>query len=319
MGFFFKKIKSIFVVLWAIWSGFYSSFLWAKNCDVYSEEINYSYFNESIELKGFRVLFNYDENNMEGVEIEKYQDIAKQIQAAEAIYNNMFNINGLSHGSRYANVDRVFVFIKNMDKYNGLVLSKSVGGILRDGGCILRMNINKNIGNRNLTPAHELFHFYHFSITSINRPWLREGLARWAMHIFSGSISSVDVLPENIEQMKAIFQESYKASSFWMRLVLLLDRSSDIHINALNEFQKYKDGSAIVNSDVVVGGKFVRDLFFKLSERNRELSEELGAEWFRDKKNNNLQDEIIFEAIKEVAVKYNGGSHELEGFLLMSN
>ncbi|HUN02937.1 MAG TPA: hypothetical protein PLS00_08795 [Niabella sp.] len=319
MGFFFKKVKTIFVILWILEVGFYSSALWAKSCDIYGEKIDYSYFNEAIELRYFKVLFNSSGMKLEEVEVVKYQHIAEQLQAAEMVYNDIFNMKGLNNRERYENVNQVFVFIKDMEKYNGLVLSRSVGGVLGDGGCILRMNINKNISNRNLTPAHELFHFYHFSITSINRPWLREGLARWAMHIFSGNLSSGDVLPENMEQMEVIFQESYRASSFWVRLVSLLDRSSDIPIDSSNRFRKYKDGSAVVNGDVVIGGKFIRDLFFKLSERNRELSEDLGKEWFRDKNNNHLQDEVIFEAIKEVVIKYNSGSQELKNFLLISN
>lgn len=300
------------IFLFFVLNLFFVNLSWAKNCDVYGEEIDYSYFDRSVDLNNFRILFNSNDGEED---LWKYEDIANQIRSAEIIYDEMFNVKGINYGDRYDNVKQVFVFIKPMNKYNGLVLSRSVGGVFEEGGCVLRMNINKNISNRNLTPAHELFHLYHFSITSINRPWLREGLARWAMHTFSGELYSEDVLPENMEQMKNVFKKSYAASSFWTRLVLLLDRSSDLHINHLNEFPEYVDGSTIVRGDTVVGGRFVKDLFFELSERNMELSKTFGVEWFRNKNNNDIQDEVIFESIKKVAAKYNSGSKELEDFL----
>ena len=48
----------------------------------------------------------------------------------------------------------------------------------------LTIDIDRDIGTRNLTPAHELFHAFQNGYTLFKNAWYTEGTARWAENAF---------------------------------------------------------------------------------------------------------------------------------------
>ena len=293
-----------FLFIFAIICFFVTEGVLAKNCDAFfkiksSQELEFlkkgsdfsiyhikNYQKETFDLKSSEYF------------LKKVNSFYEQINLSIDLYNQIFDVENFK-GDRYRDIAELIFIFKDDAKYNGQAFSKtySVGD---EAKCKLLVILKTDINKHNLTPAHEMFHIYHFSNTKVNRPWLNEGLARWAMHPFRKKFSCDHKLPLSKKEMEKIFHESYSAVKFWNRLACVLGSNSDIRVNWLGEIKDIK------------GGEFVRTLFLNLQEQELFFDNQYFDGWREDKR---LLDKLIVVSIKNSISEFYQESSELDSFL----
>lgn len=251
---------------------------------------------------------------------DKIQDMALQLQAAATLYNHFFQTSGVAAFPRYRDVVAIQAFVLAKQKYNGEAFSEPY---FDPGarGCVLRFHVSAALQPRNLTPAHELFHLYHYAHTPIQRAWLREGTARWAEAAFRKGVGAAQPLPATSEALLAVTRESYRAGLMWNRLAALLDPAGRFEIPAAAARLRYVDGTPVIPDDRLHGVAFMRDLFRALRAESERIGRERGrspSEWTRAQRHDAALDAVIWSVVQRVAGEHAArapASEELRRFL----
>ena len=86
-------------------------------------------------------------------------------------------------------------------------------------GQSIRIVVDRNLISGTATPIHELFHVFQYNYCHFNNMWFMEGLARWAQNLTHSRPSKVEILPQDCQQLQALFRRAHDAEYFWRRLL----------------------------------------------------------------------------------------------------
>lgn len=208
-------------------------------------------------------------------------DMALQMRVADQIYAEAIDLTRPLEMPRYAKAQFIDVFVKKMDQGNGLAYDEVVNYRLpndgKDGQCTLRIDVNKDLARRNLTPAHELFHLYQYAYSNFKARWFLEGTARWAEGIFRSGSAPQQPLPKTQQEIRtSLFAASYNAGRIWTRLASLSDPQERTSLTGWVTQAKYTDGSLVLPRDTVRGAGYLKSVFQGFNDLSGTISEEKG-------------------------------------------
>lgn len=230
--------------------------------------------NEPNPVKGFDDIHFFVESPDQSAALNATQieDLELQMATADALYRDVLGLTPPLLMPRYQRAHFIMAILR-ADQTRGGQAYDEVVRSAASPDCHIRMALGGQvIAERNLTPAHELFHLYQNAHMMFKQAWVHEGLARWSETLLRGDVQEGAPLPANVEALERVMQESYGAAPFWQRLFYLLDPQGDISIPDALRDKRYHDGSQVVAVIEFYGSAFLPLLFSSLNEAGAALT-----------------------------------------------
>ncbi|WP_244208572.1 hypothetical protein [Vreelandella andesensis] len=237
----------------------------------------------------------------------KLDDLEMQLNAADVLYREILGLTPPLLMPRYQHANFVMVMLRadqtrGGQAYDEVVRSPSVPD------CHIRMALGGQVNAAdNVTPAHELFHLYQNAHMMFKQGWVHEGLARWSESLLRGNAQEGESLPDDVEALEAVMQESYSAAPFWQRLFYLVDPLGDNAIPAMLLDKHYHDGSQVVAESEFYGSAFLPLLFSSLNEAGAALAQQEQwpvYEWAEAEQRSLRHNEVILSAVYHAVSTY---------------
>lgn len=213
---------------------------------------------------------------------DQVEDIAKQTWVAYQIFVESLEFPDPLKSERYN-------LAKSIDIN---ILSKEVigmNGMAYDGLLKMGRNIDKKgvkticfdvassvLAQKNITPAHELFHLIQNGCTFFKTRWYTEGMARWSEHALGkGSLGAIKYKsngpwPQNKEMLEKLYRMKYDAEFYiWNPLADQSDPKGTIPSDKIQKEvreMKYSDGTKILKDTRLKGACFMRDVLLELGK-----------------------------------------------------
>ncbi|MDR2155727.1 MAG: hypothetical protein LBE78_12030, partial [Burkholderiaceae bacterium] len=217
-------------------------------------------------LKDANALPDLTDRNLNGVP-DRVEDVATQLVAAREIYSNVMGLTPPLQTPRYAKATAIDVFLVNMGAGGGTadeVINYSASGSDK-GRCVLRINLHNGNSNKNVSPAHELFHLYQWGSSMFKPRWFMEGTARWSEHALLAAPAPEKPLPGDEAALERDFlTQVYAAGPIWNRLAILLDPVGRLNLPPSLRALTYLDGRKVVQDDELHGVVFMKMLFMEM-------------------------------------------------------
>ncbi|WP_261377907.1 hypothetical protein [Vreelandella titanicae] len=230
--------------------------------------------NEPNPAKGFGDIHFFVESPDQSAALTstRRDDLQLQLAAADVLYRDVLGLTPPLLMPRYQRAHFIMVILRTDQTRGGQAYDEVVRSAASPD-CHIRMALGGQvIAERNLTPAHELFHLYQNAHMMFKQAWVHEGLARWSETLLRGGVQEGSPLPANVEALERVMQESYGAAPFWQRLFYLLDPQGDISIPDALRDKRYHDGSQVVAVTEFYGSAFLPLLFSSLNEAGEALA-----------------------------------------------
>lgn len=230
--------------------------------------------NEPNPAKGFDDIHFFVESPDQSAALTstRRDDLQLQLAAADVLYRDVLGLTPPLLMPRYQRARFIMVILRTDQTRGGQAYDEVVRSAASPD-CHIRMALGGQvIAERNLTPAHELFHLYQNAHMMFKQAWVHEGLARWSETLLRGDVQEGSPLPANVEALERVMQESYGAAPFWQRLFYLLDPQGDISIPDALRDKRYHDGSQVVAVTEFYGSAFLPLLFSSLNEAGEALA-----------------------------------------------
>jgi hypothetical protein len=225
-------------------------------------------------LTGSHAIPDRTDSNSNGIP-DRVEDVATQLVVARDIYTKVLGLRHPLQQPRYASATAI----------NVLVLNRSVGGasydeVLRDlktRRCVLSLDVSNRNTNRNVSPAHELFHLYQWGYSMFKPRWFMEGTARWAEHSLAAAPAREKALPSDEATLNRDFlKQLYPAGLVWNRLAALLDPVGRLNLPPELLKASYLDGKSVVRDDEMHGGAFMKALMEEMARYSEEVARKEG-------------------------------------------
>lgn len=204
-------------------------------------------------------------------QLEAMRELLEYLQFQLPLESPRYQTQGATH---------VLVRFRDLQKVNGRAFDEVRR--LPSGECVLIIEITARYRSGNLTPAHEYFHQVQNGYAPFKRPWFYEGTARWAETILGKKVVTAAPVPENEEDLQALWRKSYGAVSTWQGLVEQCDNSPaeetiPEHLSDL----RYRDGRPVLGDSRINGYAFIRQALEELARLGDRLSLEDGVTPYR--------------------------------------
>ncbi|MBB1488956.1 hypothetical protein [Oceanospirillum sediminis] len=189
----------------------------------------------------FRFFFSLDGSarSPASLTFNKHKDIPDYILSLVDSFSEAFLIftrecgfkspveEGIFHekGARY-----IDVLLDNIPQQRGLVSAELIdqGDLFEEEdfliGQSIRIVVDRNLILGTGTPIHELFHVFQYNYCHFNNMWFMEGLARWAQNLTHSRPGKVEILPQDRQQLQALFRRAHDAEYFWRRLLSFVEQ-----------------------------------------------------------------------------------------------
>ena len=249
---------------------------------------------------------------------DQVEDIAKQTWVAYQIFIESLGFPDPLKSKRYK-------LAKSIDIN---ILSKEVigaNGMAYDGLLEMNRNIDKKgvkticfdvassvLAQKNITPAHELFHLIQNGCTFFKTRWYTEGMARWSEHALEkGSIGGIKYKsngpwPQNKDMLLKLYKMAYEAEFYiWNPLADKSDSKGILPSNKIPKKvreMKYSDGSKILKDTRLKGALFMRDVLLELGKLDDLAYKELSYNKWSEVNQKSLNNSpYIYQAILNVS------------------
>jgi len=154
------------------------------------------------------------------------QELLAQFDRANHFYADTLGLVPPLRNKRYRQVRSIDVHILNLDDKMGDTGDAAINYRYRYFDApspAITISLSNRWHPPNLTPAHELFHAYQYGYTYFKTPWFLEGLARSMESAFSKRTPVAPPLPQTGSEWREVMTRSYRADTFWNRLLHLCD------------------------------------------------------------------------------------------------
>jgi hypothetical protein len=168
---------------------------------------------------------------------------------------------------------------------------------------------------RNLTPAHEVFHLIQNSATYFKNRWYTEGTARWSergLGVGGNALANTSsVWPPAADDLPSLFLTSYEAADrYWRPLLEQTDPHGWLPLEAIpSEIRsaRYVNGESVLKDFELTGWKFIRDVLAALAVADDEAfaSREL-SRWTEAEQRSTANDMIIHQTIADCFRRWQG-------------
>jgi len=244
---------------------------------------------------------------------DQIQNLARQLIAARQMYVEVMGLRHPFESARYR--DRVRYFdvhvskMKNRGSAGDAIVNYHRPTDPPEGVEVLTMDIDRDIGPRNLTPAHELFHEFQNGYTLFKNAWYTEGTARWAENAFRAAPAASKVPPKIVPAPEELFSMRYEADVFWNALALAADPSGLLQIpSPIRDARYVGDPKPIVEDDRHHGSAFIKALLEELDRADDIASAEAKLDpldWPESQQRSPKNNHLIWEAVMSVCRDFN--------------
>lgn len=244
---------------------------------------------------------------------DRIQDLALQLITARQMYVEVMGLRHPFLGPRYRGRVRFFD-VHVLEMPNNGTAGDAIVNYQRPtdptGGVeVLTIDIDRDIGARNLTPAHELFHEFQNGYTLFKNGWYTEGTARWSEHAFREGAGPAGTLPRNSSEVERLFSQRYEASGFWNALARAADATGEIRVPAPLMAARYiGDPKPIIEDARVHGVALIRALLEELDRADDVASLEGGLDpldWPEARQRGAENNPAIWKAVTTACRRYN--------------
>lgn len=239
---------------------------------------------------------------------DKIQNLALQLVAARRMYIEVMGLRHPFQSPRYRGRVKYFdVHVRGMK--NRGIAGDAIVNFHRptdppEGLEVLSIDIDKNIGARNLTPAHELFHEFQNGYTLFKNAWYTEGTARWSESAFQTGVGRAESKPTTQADVERLFALSYAADGFWNALAQVADPKGALALpDSLKAMRYLGDPKPIIEDDRLHGVAFIRTLLEELDREDDIASREAGLDpldWPEARQRSPENNPYIWRAVAEV-------------------
>lgn len=246
---------------------------------------------------------------------DRIQDLAMQLITARQMYVDAMGLRHPFLGPRYRGRVRFFD-VHVLELTNNGTAGDAIVNYHRPtdppGGVdVLTIDIDRDIGARNLTPAHELFHEFQNGYTLFKNGWYTEGTARWSEHAFREGTGPAGALPRTWAEAERVFSQRYEASGFWNALARAADASGEMRVPASLTAARYiGDPRPIIEDARLHGVALIRALLEELDRADDAVSREGGLDpldWPEARQRGKQNDPVIWKAVTAVSQRFNIG------------
>lgn len=239
---------------------------------------------------------------------DQIQNLARQLIVARQIYVDVMGLRHPFRSPRY--LDRVRYFdvhvlkMKSRGSAGDAIVNYHRPTDPPEGVEVLTIDIDRDIGPRNLTPAHELFHEFQNGYTLFKNAWYTEGTARWAENAFRASPATSGAPPKIVPAPEKLFSMRYEADVFWNALALAADPMGSLEVPGPIKGARYVgDPKPIVEDDRHHGSAFIKVLFQALDHADDIASAEANLDpldWPESQQRSPKNNHFIWEAVMSV-------------------
>lgn len=298
-------------------------------CRQLNTSFQYTSLSYQPQLDSFRFLIKFNANKLletnlqrnvlNVVTVNQLQNIKRQLQVADGIYQNVLGLTAPLDNPRYQKAHFINVNMIEAQKaygraYDEVVKNKND----KVSACHIIMELSNQVNaEHNVTPAHELFHIYQNSVMMFKQSWLTEGTARWSESLIKESTGKEEALPETKEQLLEVMDSSYGASKFWIRLFRLIDPNDAFVVPNYLDTITYLNNEPVLQDNKAYGVTFIKVLFDELSKESDHVSELKGWDryaWKEKDQKDPALNPYIWNAVKRAVAKsipYEEQSEEL--------
>lgn len=183
-------------------------------------------------------------------------DLAAQLITARTLYSEALGLRHPLHQPRYRLARAIDVLVRQMST-NGLAYDEVNRAPSSQSDCVLTIALSSDLRfDRNLSPAHELFHLYQYGYTMFKRAWYLEGMARWMESAFVASTPHLASDPRR-PACEELASRSYEAADYWHALA---SQSATVRYPASLRSRVYTDSRPVIAVPDFTGGGAVRPI-----------------------------------------------------------
>ena len=183
-------------------------------------------------------------------------DLATQLTAAREFYGETLGLRHPLDQPRYRLASAIEVLVRKM-RTNGLAYDEVNRLPLRQSDCVLTIELSSDLRvDRNLSPAHELFHLYQYGYAMFKRPWYLEGMARWMESAFVAPMPRPASEASNLG-CEELASRSYDAADYWRALAR---QSGTVRYPLSLRSRAYVSGRSVIAVSKLPGGGAVRPI-----------------------------------------------------------
>lgn len=258
-------------------------------------------------LQGPDALADTSDADRNGVP-EAIDNMVTQLRAARTLYTETLGLRHPLQQPRYGLASAIDVFVVAMDRANGLAFDEVSYEKLPDGrqaaSCAVSIFVSSRIqSNRNVTPAHELFHLFQYGYAMFKSRWYLEGMTRWMETAFIGD----EVVNRDAERGgRARCEEatgSGPSSSPYWRTLAQTKAGPVVLPNDLST-RTYTDGRRVFARSIFQGGTFARialDELHRLSLETAVVTSLPAYNWPESVQRSNRFDAMICASMSNIA------------------
>lgn len=148
-----------------------------------------------------------------------------------------------------------------------------------EGVDVITVDLSTKLTDRNLTPAHELFHVFQNGYTLFKTPWYYEGMARWSESLLRAGPGESGLLPGSAPEVDDLVKLSYGASGFWLALARAVEPSGKIRLPPHLAALRYVGaGDPVFEDDDFHGGALLKALLEELDRQDDLASKDAGLD-----------------------------------------
>jgi len=251
---------------------------------------------------------------------DKIENTALQLIAARRIYVDAMGLRHPLEGPRYKGKAEFFDVHVWDSPSNGMagdaVVNYHRASDPPEGVAVLTIDLQRELSDRDLSPAHELFHEFINGYTLFKNSWLQEGLCRWSEYALRRGAGKPGKLPATVQARDQLWELSYSACGFWYALARQTDRSGRLPVPAdLLELQYVGMQSRVVEDNVLYGAAFVKELLAELDREDDVASRELGldpTDWKEKQQHSPANSPYIWAAVMRVCKRHADTSSMLQ-------
>lgn len=233
--------------------------------------LNIDEFRIRYATKGPDALVYQADENRNGIP-DVIEDLAIQLTAARDYYVAVLGLKHPLRQHRYRRAQTVDVLVQRLQK-SGRAFENVTAGA-DDSDCALTMALGAHLQfDRNVTPAHELFHLFQYGYAMFKVGWYLEGMARWMEGAFTdrGAPIPTSSGPAPAVRCTDVLGEGYSASRFWRSKAQAMAPSRAKPLPRTLRSRTYSNGQKVIANPAFSGG-IVRPTLEALQHLSAEVS-----------------------------------------------
>ncbi len=246
------------------------------------------------------------------------EDVAKQIHAAHQLFCTTLKFPDPLKSERYKGVTCIEVGLRHRDQIgggNGVAFDESQRarsipeGKPTDRAIVMSIGVHV-VPQKNVTPAHELFHLIQYGATYFKNKWFLEGQARWSEHGLGkdglGDIkySPRGPWPQKPPHLQQLVKMSYDSEFvLWNPISFKADARGSLTARQLGQeltSVKYSDGTPVIRDFELKGAKLMREVLIEMGKLDDVAFKNLGYEkWTEDNQRSERNNPYVYQAIMD--------------------